>query len=228
MVVEKMVIINVQLLVVRGTGKTSKALTYTRKFPSRLSSAVPWLCVTLVTMLLGAACDPDMARLPGNRGRFDPVAHMNRVQSFAGAEEGALIEMTASCVSRNGTIDFTRQTTGNIRVQYKFIRPEPGTEEHRNVWVNVFHTGMWRLTQGAQRYSRDEERVRLPTVSFAEIWRVALENGAPDDSFAFFKYDRSGYSFHTGMRNCWQWESARFELRLDLDGNPIREGSDID
>jgi len=163
--------------------------------------------------------------VPGDPGYFDPVASASAARQFAGPNS-KLISMVARNVRSDGTMDLTAVVVPN-ETDYQFIRPvdaptrvptSPGQQWYQPINVSVSRPGEMidahesnthstYYNAGMQR-NLDNPLPRLvgtvtddPRCSFQQLWKVALQMGAPANALAVISYDHTGYHFAiTGTR----------------------------
>ncbi len=176
--------------------------------------------------------------VPGDAGRYDPVAGLDAVRQHAG--EGAqLLSISAWYVRSDGTLDLS--ASYNPRVVYNFFRvvPRPadappiGAGGTTGLWyepvaVNVYRPWtMWNVRSSNNSYQylnlgMDRESGSVtssapgslapePQCSFAGLWAVALREDAPPDAVAIIEYDAGGYDFRI--------QDTNYRYSFDLDCN---------
>ena len=178
----------------------------------------------------------DSKRPPGDKTRFDPIAAYSEVAAYAGPSM-RLVEMEAVGVRKDGTIDLTDRSF-SPEVEYRFQRevsppkdaPPVGAgggdqwiltvaitvERPGKTWheKSTYYDGT-RRTRGMMReesgpYARPiEDALPAPTCSFAEMWAVGIDRGAPPDAVATIEYDEGRYK--------WSIQGTQLELEFDTD-----------
>jgi hypothetical protein len=157
--------------------------------------------------------------VPGDKTRFDPVAQLPDVASFACAG-CKLVELSADGVASTGTVDLS--AAYEPRVEYEFEGAPVSTNDaanaavpigardnevmHYNVsvagpgmngsgshvgYANFISFGMDR-DEFPRTHNDGSSAVALPC-SFKRLWERAMAKGAPEEAVARIKYSRRGY-----------------------------------
>lgn len=147
--------------------------------------------------------------VPGSASSFDPIARYGDIVSFAGSDL-QLTRLQADYVLSNGTIDL--YANYNPSVDYYFAREidppggrkpigvgsTPEGQYFETVYVTV-EEDEFPFTMDRSNFTSTtpEEKTfaPAPTCSFATLWEVALERGAPQSAVAKISYDDDGYDF---------------------------------
>lgn len=160
---------------------------------------------------------PTTDGIAGWPGRVDPVATLQRARQLT--PRTMLRGFVAEGVRRDGTVDLGE---GPGRVRYAFQSPpghgpqpprEPGTLPRRHFCgkqsVHLRHEGLVADPDNASYPCPPQHTDALPDprCSLSDVWRHAIENGAPRDRMARIEYYRS---------------RAGPAWRFDLPGTPHR------
>lgn len=178
-----------------------------------------------VPFFISGGGNADTRPLPGDAARFYPLAELDAIQEYAGAN-AELISIDAYYVRSDGSIDLT-VTSYYPYVNYQFVREldEPPADAppvgaggstsgtwYEPVEIRAYQPGQWRrvsgsslsytyMNQGMQR-EVDSPRatlpspiVPLPACSYGDLWDVALAQDAPAEAVAIIEYDANGYTF---------------------------------
>ncbi len=163
--------------------------------------------------ILGSIAFEQVWFVPGDASRFDPVASFAAVHDFAGRDYQPYY-LEARYVRSDGTLDLFASYLP--QVTYRFFReiqadnaPPVGAggslsgRQYEVAQVLISSPGQRRLhfNLGMDRdtwtpnNTRPGEALPEPTCSFAELWREALTQDAPESAVAVIRYDANGYEF---------------------------------
>lgn len=163
--------------------------------------------------------------LQGDPSAFDPIAQFSEMQAFAGADaqlvafdaqyvrmDGTL-DLTAD-YNANVDAEFLRQVarpdnapppgvdgsgTGPWSVRISILAFEPG--QGRSVTQLGGASNRYIYTNEGMSRDEDEPSIhddailKPPRCPFRDLWKVALEQGAPADAVATIRYNENGYDF---------------------------------
>jgi hypothetical protein len=190
--------------------------------PARKKRGVHWSLPVLVMglglggallALGGSLVTHPTAGVPGDPNRFDPIAAFPRVRDYAG-EGVQLVTVAMLFVGPDGTMDLEATPSPSPTAIYTFVREakDPRKSGSRFEAVTVMVAEPWRnvsFGQGKEEVSylcRGMDRtlshagsvpsttVPEPRCPLAQLWKVALENGAKG-GLARILYGPNGYSF---------------------------------
>jgi hypothetical protein len=177
-----------------------------------------------LTLLALASCSMEgTADVPGDVHRFDPIAAYPAVAASAGPR-ARLVKLEARYVREDGTQDLEASYVGFGDVdQYTLLRANGAREDpsvpvgarrqpapfelvrvgiQKPHWVSQSinghkpqqkkHLGMETRVAGS---GDTKDGAVDPGCSFAKLWTVAKEHGAPKGAVAAITYDKTGYDF---------------------------------
>jgi hypothetical protein len=164
--------------------------------------------------------------VPGSASSFDPIASYNDIANFAGGSTYQLTSIRAQYVRSDGTLDLYANYAPNVDYYFaKEIDPPGGRKpigvgsvaegqyfENMNVSVenDSFPFTMDRTTWNSTT-PENKDFVPPPACTFAQLWAIALERGAPGSAVATINYDDDGYDFTI------DGTSTRLEFNMDCE-----------
>lgn len=160
--------------------------------------------------------------------RFDPVAAYPEVSGFAGRAYD-LHSIDAMAVRSDGTVDLTAdygpmvtyrfvgkaRNTGPVGAPNATMQPfaavvatdfgwQEGGQDTRGYQLATFALGLHRYDG---EFPRAQSASAPPKCSFADLWKVAIAEGAPAGAVAMIEYEDSSYWFEI--------EGTEFEIGFD-------------
>jgi hypothetical protein len=190
--------------------------------PNHVTSAAGSLALAGCLLGLVACTLEGTTDVPGDTRRFDPIAALPAVKTFAGG--GAeLVSIDALYVREDGTQDLEASYAGNNdSTTYHLVRANSekvdttapvGARKPKLPYETVVVAiskphGVSQSVNGGPPQSKthkgmevrpqgpvaDKKVVQAPC-SFAKLWGVAKANGAPAGAVAKIQYDATGYTF---------------------------------
>jgi hypothetical protein len=147
--------------------------------------------------------------VPGSASSFDPIALYPEILQYAGTDN-QLIYMQAKYVRSDGTLDLYANYDPEVYYYFAHEIEPPGGRKpigvgsapegsyYETVSVSV-DNDEFPFTMDRSSFqsttAEDKSFVSAPACSFADLWEIALERGAPQSAVASIYYDDSGYRF---------------------------------
>jgi hypothetical protein len=209
------------------------------------------LCYRFIAwpLLISGFGQVDTRPVPGDASRFDTVAALPDIRTYAG--DGAqLISIEADYVRSDGTLELTADYSPSPNVEYQFAREVPRPADAPPIGAGGANTGpwyepitvkvdrpgkWWNVTRGSSEFSymnqgmeretssprngMADQIVGDPTCPFVDFWQVAVKKDAPKDAVAIIEYDQYGYRFSISGLSV----DLRFDMNCQLtyDSGPM-------